>query len=87
MKLESEVQGGIPSTGGRADNTHRGSRKSGEAVCLGSRDAPSLATWCGAEESRRGGELGGMLSIQQDRQDQEHFIHSLEALLLSVKGG
>ena len=49
----------------------------------GSIPGPSLATWCKAEESWHGGQLGGMLSIQQD---QEHFIHSLEALLLSVKG-
>ena len=78
MQLEFEVQGGIPSTGGRADSTHRGSGKSGEAVCLGSREAPSLATWCRAVKCRHGGQLGGMLSI---RQDQEHCIHSLAALV------
>lgn len=74
MKLEFEVQGGIPSTGGRAHTEAAGR----EAVCFRSREAPSLATWCRAVDCGHGGQLGGMLSIGQD---QEHFIHSLEALV------
>lgn len=82
FRLEFEVQGGFPSAGGRVKSTCRGSRESGEVACLGSWVSPSLATWCRAEESGHGRQLGGMLSIPQD---EGPFIHSLKSVFLSVK--